>query len=247
MLSPLEIDAGCERCAKHGTGYRAHVAMMRFYWKEEPVKEAVKGLGDREMRRKAKAAYEFLKHSEDSAYGKFVREHKEFLRENPETERPARRRRLAFLEEPGLECALWPCLFWRLDQTFSNERATDPRRQRGETLEEALRPAARLEAGEEEGAGEAEVEGEDGDLVRHSIKRLYGALALGCLLGYTEHFEILQYVYDLHLWTDLGSKRSLGRGVPMRLMMAGSSFSPLPRVHQGWHGQGAAGSTSAAS
>ena len=65
---------------------------------------------------------------------------------------------------------------WRLDQTFSN--ATDPRRQRGETLEEALRPA-RLEAGEEEGAGEAEVEGEDGDLVHHSIT----ALALGCLLG----------------------------------------------------------------
>ena len=208
---------------------------MRFYWKEEPVKEAVKGLGDREMRRKAKAAYEFLKHSEDSAYGKFVREHTEFLRGNPETERPARRRRLAFLEEPGSECALWPCLFWRLDQTFSNERATDPRRQRCETLEEALRPAARLEAGEEEGAGDAEVEGEDGDLVRHSIKRLYGALALGCLLGYTEHFEILQYVYDLHLWTDLGSKRSLGRGVPMRLMMAGSSFSPIywKRVQNG--------------
>ncbi|CAJ1418171.1 unnamed protein product, partial [Effrenium voratum] len=103
--------------------------------------------------------------------------------------------------EPGLECALWPCLFWRLDQTFSNERATDPRRQRGETLEEALRPAARLEAGEEEGAGEAEAEEEDG-LVRHSIKRLYGALALGCLLGYTEHFEILQQVgFPKFFWT----------------------------------------------
>ena len=134
-LSPLEIDAGFERRAKRGTGYRAHAAMMRFYWKEEPVKEAIKGLEDRQTRRKARAAYEFLKHSEDSAYGKFLNEHKEFLQENPKTERPARRRRLAFLEETGLECALWPCLFWRLDQTFSNERATDPRRQRGKTLQ----------------------------------------------------------------------------------------------------------------
>ena len=104
----------------------------------------------------------------------------------------ARHRRLALLEEAGLECALWPCLFWRLDQTFSNERATDPRRQQSETLEEALRPPARLEEEEEAERGvAAESDGED---VRHSIKRLYNSLALGCLLGYTEHFEILQYV-----------------------------------------------------
>ena len=29
-LSPLEVDAGFEQRAKHGTGYRAHAAMMRF-------------------------------------------------------------------------------------------------------------------------------------------------------------------------------------------------------------------------
>ncbi|CAJ1393690.1 unnamed protein product, partial [Effrenium voratum] len=82
---------------------------------------------------------------------------------------------------------------------------------------------------------EAEEEGADDDLVRHSVKRLYNALALSSLLGYTEHYEILQFVYDLHLWSDLGAKRSLGTGVPMRLMMAGSSFSPIywKRVHNG--------------
>ncbi|CAJ1417479.1 unnamed protein product [Effrenium voratum] len=104
--------------------------------------------------------------------------------------------------------------------TFTHERATDPRRQRAETLEEALRPA-RPESDEE---GEEDA---GGGLVRHSIKRLYAALALGQLLGYTEHYEILQFIYDLHLWTDLGSKRNLGTGVPMRLMMAGSTFSPI--------------------
>ena len=113
--------------------------------------------------------------------------------------------------------------------TFSQERASDPRRQKAETLEQALRPAR------PETEDEAEAEDADDDLVRHSVKRLYNALALSSLLGYTEHFEILQFVYDLHLWSDLGAKRSLNTGVPMRLMMAGSSFSPIywKRVHNG--------------
>ena len=115
--------------------------------------------------------------------------------------------------------------------TFSHERASDPRRQKVETLEAALRPARPEEDDESGNEGEAE----DSDLVRHSIKRLYAALSLGQLLGYTDHYEILQYVYDLHLWTDLGSKRNLDTGVPMRLMLAGSTFSPIywRRVQRG--------------
>ena len=80
-------------------------------------------------------------------------------------------------------------------------------------------------AASDEDEEEAKEEGDD--LVRHSVKRLFACLSLGLLLGFTEHFEILQYVYDLHLWTDLGSKRNLGYSVPMRLMMAGASWSPV--------------------
>ena len=218
-LSPLEVDVGFEQRAKHGMGYRVHTHMLRLRWKEQPVKKAIRKLADAEMRGKAKAARKYLRNAEDCAYQEFAREHKKFLAENPDADKALRRRRLAFLERPGLECALWPTLFWRTSMTFTQERATDPRRQQAETLEEALRPAR----------PESEEEGEDdaGGLMRHSIKRLYAALALGQLLGYTEHYEILQFVYDLHLWTDLGSKRNLGTGVPMRLMMAGSTFSPI--------------------
>ena len=80
--------------------------------------------------------------------------------------------------------------------TFSHEQTSDPRRQKAETLEAALRPARPDDESGDEG------EAEDSDLVRHSIKRLYAALSLGQLLGYTDHYKILQYVYDLHLWTD---------------------------------------------
>ena len=96
-----------------------------------------------------------------------------------------------------------------------------------ETLEDVLfgggragrRPPADLEA---EG-----VEGEDGVLVRHSVKRRFQALALGPVLEYGAEFTILQFVFDLHLWSDLGSKKNLGYTVPMRVMMKGNSFSPL--------------------
>ena len=222
-LSPLEVDVGFEQRAKHGTGYRVHAHMLRLRWKDTKARAAIRELPDKEMRRKTKMAYEYLHQAEDSAYGEFLREHKTFLEERPEADRTTRRRRLAFLERPGLECALWPTLFWRRDMTFSHERASDPRRQKVETLEAALRPARPEEDDESGNKGEAE----DSDLVRHSIKRLYVALSLGQLLGYTDHYEILQYVYDLHLWTDLGSKRNLGTGVPMRLMLAGSTFSPI--------------------
>ena len=136
-LSPLEVDVGFEQRAKHGTGYRVHAHMLRLRWKETKVRAAIRELPDKEMRRKTKMAYEYLRQAEDSAYGEFLREHKTFLEEHPEADRTTRRRRLAFLERPGLECALRPTLFWRRDMTFSHER----RRQKAETLEAALRPA----------------------------------------------------------------------------------------------------------
>ena len=229
---PLEVDVGMEQRAKFGLGYRVHSSVFRMRWKAEPVRVAIRALPDRDQRAKAKAARKFLRANADSSYGEFATEHEQFLEENPDADQTARRRRLAFLERPGVECALWPALFWNKSMTFSQERASDPRRQKAETLEQALRPAR---PDSEDEAAEEEEDAPDDDLVRHSVKRLYNALALSSLLGYTEHFEILQFVYDLHLWSDLGAKRSLGTGVPMRLMMAGSSFSPIywKRVHNG--------------
>eukprot|EP00969_Alexandrium_andersonii_P170404 7534608-Alexandrium_andersonii.AAC.1 len=47
------------------------------------------------------------------------------------------------------------------------------------------------------------------------------------LLGYASTFELVQFVYDLNLWTALGAKKNLDVGVPMRVLMKGHSFSPL--------------------
>ena len=79
--------------------------------------------------------------------------------------------------------------------------------------------------------------GEDDDETgpRFSTKRSFLAKLQLALLGYSSNDELLQFVYDLNLWTALGSKKNLQTGVPMRVLMTGHSFSPLywRRVHNG--------------
>eukprot|EP00973_Karenia_brevis_P072692 10097318-Karenia_brevis.AAC.1 len=43
---------------------------------------------------------------------------------------------------------------------------------------------------------------------RHSIKRLFCALALARDVSFAMSYDILHFIYDLHLWTMIGSKRS---------------------------------------
>ncbi|CAJ1342196.1 unnamed protein product [Effrenium voratum] len=223
-LSPLEIDVGPIVRAQHGSGYRQHSTMMRFRWQPRLVKDRIKELPDAEERRLARQARRYLKGSDRTPYKKFLADHAAFLAENPEAGELQRRRRLQFIEEVGLECALWPCLFWDVKHTFTHERATAPQRrarEEHETLEEAmgLGPRPREDAGEDLP--------DDAGTAPHSVKRLFGALALGSLLGYDGNFPLLQFAYDLGLWTSLGSKRNLQLRVPMRIMMRGEAFSPL--------------------
>ena len=73
----------------------------------------------------------------------------------------------------------------------------------------------------------ADVEGANGQ--RHSIKRSFRAKLMGPLLGYGSNFPLLQFVYDLQLWSELGAKRNMAeqQGSRMRLMMAQHPMSPL--------------------
>lgn len=78
-------------------------------------------------------------------------------------------------------------------------------------------------------SGESDAEGDDEKsehTVLHSIRRAYAALATSSVLEYGASYELLHFAYDLSLWTDLGSKRNLGKGVTLRLMMKNHSFSP---------------------
>ena len=84
------------------------------------------------------------------------------------------------------------------------------------------------EAEHEDGEAEAEhKDAEDEAWGRHSMKNSFMTKVLSPLIGYGSTFELVQYVYDLNLWTTLGSKKNLGYDVPLRVLMKGHSFSPL--------------------
>jgi hypothetical protein len=215
-LSPLEVDVGPEVRAKNrggfATGYRQHVSMVKFSWAAESVADRIRGLPDRDMRARAKAAHKWLlTRAADSAYREFHEEHLEFLESNPDSDDKARRRWLNFIERLGLECAAWPHLFWETSMCFSWERATDARRiarrQKGPSLEQVLRAEVDQvdqEAGAEEDEGcmaaedDDDKDEEDGmnatdndtdDGARHSTKRTFAALALSPLLDHAASYE----------------------------------------------------------
>ena len=220
-LRPLDMDVGPESRAENG--YRKKLRMIRFSWALESVSDKIRALPSEE-RRQAKVAFKYLKKCEVSEYKDYHARHVDFLTRhggNP-TESQARRP-LHFIEEAGLETALWPHLYWETAMCESFERLTDRRLNQLEG-----RKRART-YGDDDSTSEDEEEEEKAER-RHSIKRSFQTKLLSPLLGYGNDFELLQYVYDLHLWTDLGSKRNqadrLG-GHKMRLMMRGHPMSPL--------------------
>ena len=236
-LAHLEIDVGpMVRARNQGgqvSGYPQHSAITRFFWKERTAKENIEEIRDREQRRKAKAARRYLLNKHGCSYGKFEKAHKQFLKEYPQAGGRQRRRRLKFIEAPGIETAVWPHLFYDDAMCLTVARATDARRlgrANGPTLEDFMDGNVSLDEGDE--AGE-----EEGDLARHSVKRAYAALALASRIGYGSSYKILHFAYDLSLWSALGAKKktSMEYDLPMRVLMKGHPFSPLfwQAVHWG--------------
>ena len=176
-LSPLVIDVGPEHRSKdemgRPNGYREHACMIKFSWHKKSSKARIKEIDNRAMRRDAKKAYDFLCASEATAYSRFKDDHKEFLSRFPDADKTKRKRWHKFLETPGIECALWPHLFWKLEMCLTAVRAKSPTRMaraKRSTLEEALRDLS---------SEDEEVQNEDSSprLAGHSIKRAYASLA----------------------------------------------------------------------
>ena len=57
-------------------------------------------------------------------------------------------------------------------------------------------------------------------------KKGYQMLATCPILDYSDSLEILQFAYDLSMWSTLGGQKSLNKA-PMRIVTGGASFTPL--------------------
>ena len=97
------------------------------------------------------------------------------------------------MEAPGVECAIWPDLYPDSDLCETVARATDERRLRRQGL---------LPTDPEEASGDEAAEQPAG-VGRKSIRRSFGKKILGPILDYAGEFELLQFVHDLALWTDV--------------------------------------------
>lgn len=133
-LRPLDIEVGAEKRSKtaegRDNGYRQKTQMTRFLYSKRSPKTKIKRIDDRAMRAKARAAYDYLVASEDSSYKKFLDMRLDFMTRTEKPTTRQRRRLPSFLEEVGLECAMWPHLYWQTEMCESYERFNDIRRVR---------------------------------------------------------------------------------------------------------------------
>ena len=219
-LRPLDIDTGRFERAPHG--YRVHTAMISFAWAAQGVPEKIEALPKRRDRKKAKKALEHLLSAEESSYRTFIDEHETFLRKHGENAEEKRRKRpLRFIEREGLECCLWPHLYWHrnLCETAARESHPDRRARR--------RAAADSSSEDEEGADRGE-----GPRIEESamgrVRQCFMRKVLSPVIGYGSDYQLLHFVYDLSMWTTVGAKKNIAAqfGAPLRLVLKNCSWTP---------------------
>ena len=123
------------------------------------------------------------------------------------------------MEEAGLECCLWPHLYWDKEYCETVIRGTDVRR-----LARVHGGFDRIPLWDDQDEDEEPLNAED--LTRNSLKRAFMDKVLGPIPGYGADFEHVQFVFDLWLWSDIGSKRNKFQHTPMRILVKGALWSP---------------------
>ena len=220
-LRPLDIDTGVyERVPQ---GYRVHSSMIRFAWSADDVETKISKLSKNRHKKLARKAFRHLTEDlvDSSSYVDFINKHRDFLEQLPEADERKRKRPLRFIEEQGIECALWPHLYWHANLCETVVRATDERRQQARHT--GLSDSSDSEA--------SDADDEDGDIElkkgRHSIRRSFMKKVLGPIIGYSQEYELLHFVYDLSLWSSLGGCKNATAGrIPLALALKAATFSP---------------------
>lgn len=161
-------------------------------------------------------AFKFLVDSDDCNYCEWIERHRRFLNANPQATSERRKRPLRYIEEEGIETAVWPHLYWTTWLCETAARLADVRRQRRQGLQDSTLDDP---MGEEE-AAPGETEG------RQSLKRRFLLKALGPIADYAGDFNLLHFVFDLSTWSDIGGKKGALRGMPMWQAMKGAAWTP---------------------
>jgi hypothetical protein len=208
-LSLLEVNMGPTVYAKdrlgRRAGYRQHTSMIRFSWQATSVPQRLERLGTPGERNAGRSAYRWLLESKDSSYHEFHEEHRHFLHAKPDADDRQRKRWLRIIERVGVECAIWPHLFWKTALCLTYVRELNPwrlMRHAGGTWENVL----------DGNAEDYEEYAEEADKSMSSIKRWYQALVMSPVLDYACSSELLQFAWDLTLWSAIGAKKNVSTG-----------------------------------
>ena len=163
--------------------------------------------------------------AEESSYRTFIDEHETFLRKHGENAEEKRRKRpLRFIEREGLECCLWPHLYWHRNLCETVARGSHPERQ-------ARRRAAADSSCESEAARGEDAQAEGPNIQENAMGRVRQCFlrkALSPVIGYGADYQLLHFVYDLSMWTTVGAKKNIAAqfGAPLRLVLKNCSWTP---------------------
>ena len=154
-----------------------------------------------------------------------VKSHERFLRQSAADLSPnARRLPIRFLELIGLECALWPHLYPRVEMCETFVRRQDARRLAREAADAASSSDSTSSSDDDEVRGFA-ARMKASSKTRQSLKASFLAKVMSPVIGYGCDHQLAQYVWDLWLWTALGGAKNAS-GVSMRHALRGKTFSP---------------------
>ena len=216
-----------------------HTGAIRFSWHERSVEDRLTDLPEKDWK-KAHPAFEWLREAEGSAYKSFLAGHHAFLDQRAQAvaagemdvDEAVKWLPLRFMETVGLECAIWPHLYWDRTMTETYVRSQDARRQ---ARNRKQRKAAEedeedmiLQAEEAGDAGtEEEIDEEaEGAASRQSAKASFVAKTFSPIIGYGTCYELQHFVYDLWLSSALGGAKNAS-GTTLRGAVAGRVFSPM--------------------
>ena len=221
-LRPFDVHTG--GTFRPPNGYLLHGDMMQFSFKKSSVEANLAKLPRKQRKRGEKALQYLLRPNSPSWYARFWQLHHRFLGgrsraiQRGETWHGASVKRMParFIETVGLECALWPHLYWSLDMTETYVRSQDARRLK------RRRGAAQADGFEEEEEDGGQMLGGGS---RQSAKASFLAKVHSAVIGYSSDSQLLHFVYDLWLFTTIGgAKNSSGTGV--REALASKPYSP---------------------